>query len=81
MRISAVITRYCRTIGAALVLGALAVGGPAATARTGDEVAEQGSLLGSYLAGRIARGQHDSEAAAIHYRAALHRDPGHAGDL
>ncbi len=33
------------------------------------------SLIGSYLAGRFARGQHDSEAAANYYRVALQRDP------
>ena len=33
------------------------------------------SLLGSYLAGRVARGQHDTESAAGHYRNALVRDP------
>ncbi len=37
---------------------------------------ETGSLLGSYLAGRIARGQHDTAAASEHYRRALDRDPG-----
>ena len=34
------------------------------------------SLLGSYLAGRVARGQHDTDAAATYYREALVRDPG-----
>jgi tetratricopeptide (TPR) repeat protein len=33
------------------------------------------SLLGSYLAGRVARGQHDTETAAAYYRHALTRDP------
>jgi tetratricopeptide (TPR) repeat protein len=37
------------------------------------------SLLGSYLAGRVARGLHDTEAAAGYYRQALARDP--ANDL
>ena len=37
---------------------------------------ETRSLLGSYLAGRVARGQHDTEAAATYYRQALARDPG-----
>ncbi|MGE0766282.1 MAG: tetratricopeptide repeat protein [Hyphomicrobiaceae bacterium] len=46
-----------------------------ATARTGAEPDEANSLLGSYLAGRIARGQHDSVAASEYYRAALERDP------
>ena len=34
------------------------------------------SLLGSYLAGRVARGQNDTEAAAGYYRQALVLDPG-----
>src|SRR5262249_34283447 len=45
----------------------------------GDRANEEGaprSLLGSYLAGRLARGQHDTEAAAAYYREALTRDPG-----
>lgn len=49
--------------------------GQGALAATGGEPAEAQSLLGSYLAGRIARGQHDSSAAAEYYRAALDRDP------
>lgn len=51
------------------------VGGAAAQARSGGETEEATSLLGSYLAGRIARGQHDSTAASEYYRAALERDP------
>lgn len=47
----------------------------AAVARAGDDPPETSSLLGSYLAGRIARGQHDTIAAAEYYRAALGRDP------
>ena len=49
-----------------------------ADARTGvgSEAQEARTLLGSYLAGRIARGQHDSAAAAEYYRSALGRDPG-----
>ncbi len=34
------------------------------------------SLVGSYLAGRFARGQHDTVSAADYYRSALARDPG-----
>jgi tetratricopeptide (TPR) repeat protein len=34
------------------------------------------SLLGSYLAGRVARGLNDTEAAAAYYGNALTRDPG-----
>ncbi len=38
--------------------------------------AEAKSLLGSYLAGRVARGQNDTDVAAVYYRQALARDPG-----
>jgi len=34
------------------------------------------SLLGSYLAGRVARGQNDTDVAAVYYRQALARDAG-----
>jgi tetratricopeptide (TPR) repeat protein len=37
--------------------------------------AQAQSLLGSYLAGRLARGQSDTRAAAVYYRQALARDP------
>ena len=37
---------------------------------------ESASLLGSYLAGRIARGQNDTQAASEFYASALERDPG-----
>src|SRR5712671_5052684 len=43
---------------------------------TGKASGEAQSLLGSYLAGRVARGQHDTGAAATYYREALVRDPG-----
>ena len=61
----------CIFAGAALL--ALAATGNAVA--RGDNVPEARSLLGSYLAGRIARGQHDSEAASIYYGRALQRDP------
>ena len=44
--------------------------------RAPTTASETRSLLGSYLAGRVARGQHDTEAAATYYREALVRDPG-----
>ena len=50
-----------------------------AAAGVGDASATSGdarSLLGSYLAGRVARGQNDTEAAAGYYRQALGLDPG-----
>ena len=63
------------------VLCALAAGsGPLSAATGTGERADGGgatrSLLGSYLAGRLARGQHDTQAAAAYYREALSRDPG-----
>jgi tetratricopeptide (TPR) repeat protein len=50
---------------------------PAAAGVGGAAEPGKGSstLLGSYLAGRVARGQHDTEAAAGYYRQALARDP------
>ncbi|MGH9808254.1 MAG: hypothetical protein ACRD9W_13505, partial [Terriglobia bacterium] len=35
-----------------------------------------GTLLGNYLSGRMARGDHDTEAAADFYSKALAEDPG-----
>jgi tetratricopeptide (TPR) repeat protein len=66
-----------RAIGGffALVLSTISAG-PSVLARSEPQAGEMQSLLGSYLAGRVARGQHDSAAAADHYRAALARDPG-----
>ena len=50
---------------------------PSAHARTPDGAEiESRSLLGAYLAGRHARGQNDSAAAAKLFRNALARDPG-----
>jgi tetratricopeptide (TPR) repeat protein len=45
-----------------------------AAARAADQPDEP-SVLGSYLAGRLARGQHDTTAAADFYRRALALDP------
>jgi len=58
----------------AVVLG---LAGPPVPARTGESgaSADARSLLGSYLAGRVARGQHDTTSAAGYYRSALMRDP------
>lgn len=39
------------------------------------QLEDSNSLLGSYLAGRVARSQRDNEAAAQYYREALERDP------
>src|SRR5690242_20914718 len=37
---------------------------------------DEGTLLGNYLSGRLARGDHDTEAAADFYSKALAEDPG-----
>ncbi|HWB45164.1 MAG TPA: tetratricopeptide repeat protein [Hyphomicrobiaceae bacterium] len=42
----------------------------------GQPAAPAHSLLGSYLAGRVARGLNDTHAAAAYYSDALSRDPG-----
>jgi tetratricopeptide (TPR) repeat protein len=41
-----------------------------------DAGVEVRSQLGSYIAGRIARGQHDTRSAALFYERTLDRDPG-----
>ena len=55
----------------------LSLCGAPVLARSGDggASADGRSLLGSYLAGRVARGQHDTSSAAAYYRSALMRDP------
>ncbi|MEZ5850638.1 MAG: tetratricopeptide repeat protein [Hyphomicrobiaceae bacterium] len=47
-----------------------------ARARSPEAVKDEGTLFGSYLAGRIARGKHDTASASEFYRRALDRDPG-----
>lgn len=49
---------------------------PSGVQARGDNLPEARTLLGSYLAGRIARGQNDTEAASLYYGRALQRDPG-----
>ncbi len=46
-----------------------------AHASGGDKESEVRPSFGGYLAGRVARGQHDTEAAAVFYKKALLRDP------
>ncbi|MGE5513445.1 MAG: tetratricopeptide repeat protein [Bacteroidota bacterium] len=66
--------RFRMSSAALTVALALAIGPGPATARTGDGQPEASSLLGSYLAGRVARGLHDTAAAADFYERALKRD-------
>jgi tetratricopeptide (TPR) repeat protein len=72
--------RYPVLFGLSAVLGLVAASGVLSAAAgvdgTATTASDTRSLLGSYLAGRVARGQHDTEAAATYYREALVRDPG-----
>jgi tetratricopeptide (TPR) repeat protein len=65
-------------IGFAAILG-LGLGAGSGVLSThagvGGTIADKPSLLGSYLAGRLARGEHDTRAAAVYYRQALAGDP------
>jgi tetratricopeptide (TPR) repeat protein len=60
-------------IATALVIGAATLAPTAAAARPPD--GERSTLLGSYLAGRLARSKNDVAAAAVYYGKALERDP------
>src|SRR5687767_1084264 len=76
-------SRFRWNASALVLTGVLALGaGRAIHAVEQDTPADAGytledsnSLLGSYLAGRIARSQRDNETAARYYREALDRDP------
>jgi tetratricopeptide (TPR) repeat protein len=61
---------FAAFLAAGLVATAAAVSAGLGSSR------EASSLLGSYLAGRVARAQNDTRAAAIFYRQALAQDPG-----
>jgi tetratricopeptide (TPR) repeat protein len=73
-RVARLRCRFVTLIAAAMLCAPAAP--DVAHARSGNSEAGGQSLLGSYLAGRIARGQHDMAAAAEYYRSALERDPG-----
>jgi tetratricopeptide (TPR) repeat protein len=65
------------TAGAAAAIAFMVGAHPEGTEARGPELERgSGSLLGSYLAGRIARGQNDTAAASEFFRRALERDPG-----
>lgn len=74
--------RYWTLAGATAVALTAAIVGPiTALARSPETQTTEGlvadgvSLFGSYIAGRIARGQQDTAAASEYYRKALLRDP------
>ena len=65
--------RFHMLIAAALLATGLAV--PASAAPLPGDEAVGASHLGSYLAGRLARGKNDTRSAVAFYRQALKRDP------
>jgi tetratricopeptide (TPR) repeat protein len=62
-----------RSLFALAILAAPAAYSEVASSVT--ESAEPGTLLGNYLSGRVARGDHDTAAAADFYSRALAEDP------
>ena len=60
----------------ALLLAALVVAPAAYSEVISDIPDDSGTLLGNYLSGRVARGDHDTIAAADFYSKALAEDPG-----
>ena len=74
-RVPAAVRAKGLRLAALIVAASISALSAAPAAARGDAPPEVRSLLGSYLAGRIARGQHDSEAAARYYGRALLSDP------
>ncbi len=73
--------RISSILAASLLAGAMGITGLAIApresfARSPEALAPSKSLLGSYLAGRVARSQNDTTGAALFYSSALSRDPG-----
>ncbi|MBI4724703.1 MAG: hypothetical protein HY765_06920 [Rhodomicrobium sp.] len=60
---------------AASAPGALAVSASKSKPVSRVQIADGTSLLGSYLAGHVARASRDSDSAALYYRRALAKDP------
>jgi len=69
-------TALRRWAGRSLVVAALLVAAPTAYSEIGSDGPGDGStLLGNYLSGRMARGDHDLATAAEYYSRALAEDP------
>ncbi|MCB1519521.1 MAG: tetratricopeptide repeat protein [Hyphomicrobiaceae bacterium] len=71
-------SRYARNTGSSLLLAVFLLGGAAsepAEARSPESFAAARSLVGSYLAGRFAKGQNEIASAADFYSTALLHDP------
>jgi tetratricopeptide (TPR) repeat protein len=60
----------------ALLLAALVIAPAAYSEVISESPEDSGTLLGNYLSGRVARGDHDTIAAAEFYSKALAEDPG-----
>jgi tetratricopeptide (TPR) repeat protein len=60
----------------ALLLAALVIAPAAYSEVVSESPDDSGTLLGNYLSGRVARGDHDTIAAAEFYSKALAEDPG-----
>ncbi len=73
-RRTAVVASIC-FVAASLVMGPPASGANRSRPSPRAEVPEVNSLLGSYLAGHVARSTRDSDNAALYYRRALAKDP------
>ena len=76
--------RYPVLLGLSAGIALVAASGAVSAATGADDTrkasGEAQSLLGSYLAGRVARGQHDTGAAATYYREALVRESSQLAD-
>ncbi|HKB00220.1 MAG TPA: hypothetical protein VKD02_05600, partial [Methyloceanibacter sp.] len=60
----------------ACLFATILIGAPAAYSEIGSDGSEDtGTLLGNYLSGRMARGDHNLEVAAEFYSKALAEDP------
>jgi tetratricopeptide (TPR) repeat protein len=65
-----------RWAGRSILIAAALVAAPAAYSEIGSDGArDSGTLLGNYLSGRMARGDHDLSTAAEYYARALAEDP------
>ena len=58
-----------------LLFATILIAAPAAYSEIGSDGDDSGTLLGNYLSGRMARGDHNLEVAAAFYSKALAEDP------
>jgi tetratricopeptide (TPR) repeat protein len=67
--------KYLIGLPAVYVSACLIAASAAAQATSPTDAVNARSLLGSYMAGRLARSHHDTASAVVFYRRALERDP------